>query len=584
MVGDGNEVGVERRTPAPRAASAPREHAQDVGAWPQRWVRSRAASPARGRASSAGSSTPGAGGKRQARHRGRCRRAKPASNARTASKGGSVAASSRAQVARSTSARAAPSGSRKVLRGQCREEAVPQQAQAPPRSSSGRRVHPAAGRGSPAGPPARPHPTEPSRRRPRLQDHCSSCTSLLRQDKDRSRLTSILTKSINVRRPMWLTAQEALARLGSEAAVALCQRQPRPHPRKVRPGRQPQEASTAPRMSTASQAAAAAAAARNPWRPRRSAGASRCCRSALSTVSGGRLYYRGEDAGGAEQNGHARAGRRAAVGRAVRSSCERSGMADDRPRSAHPALFALSRACCAIAPPSHGRGPTILRQDAAHVFHDHRRCALLGLGSDPVHIRLAARFGRPDAADTLRRALVLLADHELNASTFAARVTVSTGASLAAGALTGLATLSGPLHGACREYRSGISARHRCRSDGTGGGAYATGWAKGGPSQASAIALYPFGDPRAAELLASFEVPARLPRADRRPPTRSSATIPTSISRWRPDCCLRLPADAPLTIFALARSVGWLAHMLEQAASGAVIRPRARYIGPPIRA
>ena len=41
-----------------------------------------------------------------------------------------------------------------------------------------------------------------------------------------------------------------------------------------------------------------------------------------------------------------------------------------------------------------------------------------------------------------------------------------------------------------------------------------------------------------------------------------------------------LPPEAPVTIFALARTAGWLAHMLEQAESGTLIRPRARYIGP----
>ncbi|KAI1691004.1 tripartite tricarboxylate transporter family receptor domain-containing protein [Ditylenchus destructor] len=65
----------------------------------------------------------------------------------------------------------------------------------------------------------------------------------------------------------------------------------------------------------------------------------------------------------------------------------------------------------------------------------------------PMHMRLAAAWRRPRAADDLRRALVLLADHELNASTFAARVTASTGASMAACLLTGLSTLTGPLHG-----------------------------------------------------------------------------------------------------------------------------------------
>ena len=40
-----------------------------------------------------------------------------------------------------------------------------------------------------------------------------------------------------------------------------------------------------------------------------------------------------------------------------------------------------------------------------------------------------------------------------------------------------------------------------------------------------------------------------------------------------------LPDTAPLQLFALARSVGWLAHMLEQREAGALIRPRARYTG-----
>src|SRR5690606_28895423 len=68
-------------------------------------------------------------------------------------------------------------------------------------------------------------------------------------------------------------------------------------------------------------------------------------------------------------------------------------------------------------------------------------------GKGAMHTRLAAAWQRPQAAEPIRRALVLLADHELTSSTFAARVTVSTGASLSAGTLAGLCTLGGPRHG-----------------------------------------------------------------------------------------------------------------------------------------
>jgi citrate synthase len=42
----------------------------------------------------------------------------------------------------------------------------------------------------------------------------------------------------------------------------------------------------------------------------------------------------------------------------------------------------------------------------------------------------------------------------------------------------------------------------------------------------------------------------------------------------------RLPARAPLLLFALGRTIGWIAHAIEEYASGQLIRPRARYTGP----
>ena len=43
---------------------------------------------------------------------------------------------------------------------------------------------------------------------------------------------------------------------------------------------------------------------------------------------------------------------------------------------------------------------------------------------------------------------------------------------------------------------------------------------------------------------------------------------------------LELPEDSPFALFAIGRSVGWLAHNMEQVTTGAMIRPRARYAGP----
>jgi citrate synthase len=241
------------------------------------------------------------------------------------------------------------------------------------------------------------------------------------------------------------------------------------------------------------------------------------------------------------------------------------------------AAFAALASRAAVDQPSSGRGPAALRQDAS----DTLAClatALLGAGHGPLHLRLAARFERPAAAEDLRRALVLLADHELNASTFAVRVTVSTGASLAAGALTGLAALSGPMHGlaaravaALADEFAGDQDPADILRDWLGEGRNVPGFGH---------RLYPAGDIRATELLAHLDVP---------PAYASLRQAADEVLGEMPNVDFALaaltqvhdlPHEAPLTIFALARSVGWLAHMLEQAASGQLIRPRARYTGP----
>ena len=166
--------------------------------------------------------------------------------------------------------------------------------------------------------------------------------------------------------------------------------------------------------------------------------------TSLSTVADGALLYRGENAAGM------------AVWGTLEDVAALLWQVDEvkLPKVKAAASPGLAEALPVIAqraavdPPSIGRSPQVLRREAVLVLADIAT-ALAGAGAagEPLHVRLTRRWERPQAADILRRALVLLADHELNASTFAARVTASTGASLAAATLSGLATLTGPLHG-----------------------------------------------------------------------------------------------------------------------------------------
>ncbi len=193
-----------------------------------------------------------------------------------------------------------------------------------------------------------------------------------------------------------------------------------------------------------------------------------------------------------------------------------------------------------------------------------------------LHEGLAHAWGRPEAADTLRRALVLLADHETNASTFAVRVVASTGASLRTCLLAGLAALSGPLHG-------GATARARALVDASTREtsvveALRVRLARGESLAGFGHRLYPDGDPRADELL------AHTPSS----PVHSVIAAAESLTGVAPSIDMALvavekaydlPAGAALDLFTIGRSAGWLAHAIEQRMRGRLIRPRARFVG-----
>lgn len=228
-------------------------------------------------------------------------------------------------------------------------------------------------------------------------------------------------------------------------------------------------------------------------------------------------------------------------------------------------------------PPARGRAPLALAMEAADLLDAIVDAATGQAGDGPAHQRFAHAWNlTADGADLVRRALVLMADHELNASTFAARVAASTGASLSAACLAGLSALSGPLHG-------GMAARVEAlveeadRRDAAR--AVSSRLEQGASLPGFDHPLYPGGDPRAAALLARFEPPEPLTALWQA--TRAATGLAPNIDFALVALArgLALPQDAPFILFATARSAGWTAHAIEQLQTGRLIRPRARYIG-----
>ena len=301
--------------------------------------------------------------------------------------------------------------------------------------------------------------------------------------------------------------------------------------------------------------------------------------SSISTVADGRLWYRGVDAVRLSE----RATLEEVAGMLWQTEtihCRGKALPvkSNAATSLNRMLVATAERA-AIDPPSRGRSPATLKCEAETLF-DTLLAAAVGAGVRarlPAHARVAAAWRKPGAADILRRALVLLADHELNASTFAVRVAASTGASLSACVLAGVATLTGPLHGgAARALQSLLGAARQA-----GAKEAVREWlARGEPLPAFGHPLYPQGDPRAIALMNNIklsriftEVRAAAEDLTGDPPNVDFALAALADAHV-------LPKQAPFVIFALSRSVGWIGHVLEQVATGQLIRPRARYVGP----
>jgi citrate synthase len=191
----------------------------------------------------------------------------------------------------------------------------------------------------------------------------------------------------------------------------------------------------------------------------------------------------------------------------------------------------------------------------------------------------------PHAAELLRAALIVCADHELNVSSFTARCVASSGANPYSVVVAGLAAIEGPKHG-------GMSARvetmfEELRRSRDVKRALADRLRRGETLYGFGHRLYEKGDPRATVI---FELLRKhLPKSSEvklaheiakagEELIQEKATIDLALVALA--LALKLPAGAALTLFAIGRSIGWIGHAIEQYGRDEMIRPRAKYVGP----
>ncbi|MCK9924399.1 citrate synthase/methylcitrate synthase [Frankia sp. AgPm24] len=203
------------------------------------------------------------------------------------------------------------------------------------------------------------------------------------------------------------------------------------------------------------------------------------------------------------------------------------------------------------------------------------------------------RGAEPTAAQVraIERYLICTIDHGFNASTFTARVIASTGADLTACVVGAIGALSGPLHG-------GAPSRALDTLDAIGSPERIDPWIRehvlaGDRIMGFGHAVYRTEDPRSRMLRAVAEefggdLVTFAVRVERRvvellaelKPGRELHTNVEFYAGVVMELC-GLARDMFTPTFAVARTIGWTANVLEQTADPRIIRPSARYVGPP---
>lgn len=193
----------------------------------------------------------------------------------------------------------------------------------------------------------------------------------------------------------------------------------------------------------------------------------------------------------------------------------------------------------------------------------------IGRLADRLWCRLSPHPPTPLAIDALNAALVVLADHGLAVSTLAARVAASARCDPYSVVTTGLGVIGGPLHGAAS--RPLYEAFNRTAATGSAGSALAHLVERTGPLPGFGHFLYPDGDPRCDAVLYAVRqaagpnpelaaIDSFMDTALERDPNPPNVDFALAALAFVFD----MPPDAGEAIFSIARSVGWIAHALEE--------------------
>ncbi|MCW5965933.1 MAG: citrate synthase [Bryobacterales bacterium] len=215
-------------------------------------------------------------------------------------------------------------------------------------------------------------------------------------------------------------------------------------------------------------------------------------------------------------------------------------------------------------------------------------CDKLGYAANFLYM-LTGKQPLPEAVHALDVALILHADHEFNASTFAARVAAATLSDLYAACTAGLATLKGPLHGGANEQV--IQLLLKLKTPEEGEALVRETFARKDKMPGFGHRVYRTEDPRATHLRALAEQLSRA--AGQQHLYAISRRIEDTVKSLKPIYpnvdfysatayyAMGIPVDMYTPIFGISRMSGYIAHVLEQYANNRLIRPRADYKGNP---